>query len=72
VVLADEVKAKDKVDIEGRVSTVDRDTEEITLIGLSPLVVRINSATKIFGEASELSEINAGQHVKIRSSCRAR
>ena len=65
VLLADEVKAKDKIDIEGRVSLVHPGAGEITLIGLSPLVVRINSATKIFGEASELSEINAGQHVKI-------
>ncbi len=65
VVLADEVKAKDKVDIEGRVATVHLNPGEITLSGLSPLVVRINSATKIFGEASELSEINPGQHVKI-------
>ena len=65
VLLADEVKAKDKIDIEGSVSLVHPGAGEITLIGLSPLVVRINSATKIFGEASELSEINAGQHVKI-------
>jgi hypothetical protein len=65
VVLADEVKAKDKVDIEGSVATVHQGTGEITLSELSPLVVRINSATKIFGEASELSEINPGQHVKI-------
>ena len=68
VLLADEVKAKDKVDIEGSVGGVAMDDMvkgEIALSGLIPLVVGINSATKIFGQATELSEIRLGQHVKI-------
>jgi len=65
ITLADEVNAIDKIDIEGSVARVWLDPEEITLIGLSPLVVHINSTTRIFGDASELSEINWGQHVKI-------
>jgi len=66
VLLADEVKAKDKIDIEGSVASVvldDMVTGEITLRGLSPLVVRINSATRIFGRASKLSDIEYDQHV---------
>jgi hypothetical protein len=68
VLLADEVKAKDKVDIEGSVASVVMDdmvTGKIALRGLRPLVVSINSTTRIFGAASELSEIDEGQHVKI-------
>jgi hypothetical protein len=65
VLLADEVRAKDKVDIEGSVATVHWGAQEIRLKGLSPLVVSINGATKIFPQASGLSEINEGQHVKI-------
>jgi hypothetical protein len=65
VLLADEVRAKDKVDIEGSVATVHLGAQEIRLMGLNPLVVSINSTTKIFGAESELNEIKAGQHVKI-------
>lgn len=63
--LADEVIAKDKVNLEGTVESVDSMLEEISLLGLDPLVIHINDATKIFGNASELAELVPGRHVKI-------
>ena len=63
--LADEVIARDKVNIEGKVAKVNDGLGEITLSGLSPLVIRVNSVTKIFGDASKLIDIQKGQHVKV-------
>jgi cytochrome c-type biogenesis protein CcmE len=63
--LADEVMAKDKVNLEGTVESVDNDREEISLRGLNALVIHINSFTKIFGDAAELTDVQQDQHAKI-------
>lgn len=63
--LADEVVAKDKVNLEGTVESVDYDDEEISLLGLNALVVHVNNLAKIFGNATELTDIRQNQHVKI-------
>ena len=65
VLLADEVFTNDKVSIEGRVADVGYSIGEITLIGLSPLVIRVTNNTKISGHASQLVEIQKGQHIKV-------
>jgi hypothetical protein len=67
ILLADEVVAKDKVNIEGRIANVDpvRGEVEVELIGLSPLIIRITDYTKIFGDASRLDEIQDGQQIKM-------
>jgi len=63
--LADEVIAKDKVNIEGNVKSVDYGQDELLLGGLDPLVVHINDITKIFGNANTADEIKTEEHVKI-------
>ncbi|UCD80792.1 MAG: hypothetical protein JSW26_04990 [Desulfobacterales bacterium] len=63
--LADEVTARDKVSIEGQIENVDDGSEEFTLLGLNPLVIRVNDFTKIFGHATTLTDIRQGQHVKV-------
>ena len=63
--LAEEVIAKDKINIEGKVAKVNEGLGEFTLSGLSPLVIRVTGVTKIFGDASQLADIQEGQHVKI-------
>lgn len=63
--MADEVIAKDKVKIEGKVAKVNEGLGEFTLSGLSPLVIRVTGVTKIFGDASRLVDIQEGQHVKV-------
>ncbi len=61
--LADEVIAKDKVNITGQVAEVIGN--QITLKGLDGLVIRVSELTKIFGDASKLIDIQEGQHVKV-------
>jgi cytochrome c-type biogenesis protein CcmE len=63
--LADEVIAKDKINLEGTVESVDYDLGEISLRGLTPLVIHVNDVTKIFGNAADLDNIEIGRHVKI-------
>lgn len=63
--LADEVMAKDKVNLEGTVESVDNDRAEISLLGLDALVIHINNFTKIFGDAAGLTDVRQGQHAKI-------
>jgi hypothetical protein len=63
--LADEVMAKDKVNLEGTIESIDYDRAEISLFGLNALVIHINNFTKIFGNAAELTDIRQGQHAKI-------
>jgi len=63
--LADEVIAKDKVNLEGTVESVDAVLAEISLRKLDPLVIHVNDATKIFGDAAEFTDLRPGQHVKI-------
>ncbi len=63
--LADEVMARDKVNLEGTVESVDDGREEISLLGLNALIIHINDFTKIFGDAAELTDVQQGQHAKI-------
>jgi len=63
--LADEVIAKDKVNLEGTVESVDYVAAEISLLGLNDLVIHVNNSTKIFGNAAGMSDILKDQHVKI-------
>jgi cytochrome c-type biogenesis protein CcmE len=63
--LADDVIARDKVNIEGKVEDVDYGRLEVTFTGLIPLVIHINNATKIFGNADKLGDLKQGQHVKV-------
>jgi len=63
--LADEVIAKDKVNLEGTVQSVDYDLKEISLRGLNALLIHVNDVTKIFGNAAALIDVQQGQHVKI-------
>ena len=63
--LADEVIAKDKVNLEGTVESVNFAFKEISLIGFNPLAIHVNDATRIFGNAVDLNEVGQGQHVKI-------
>ena len=61
--LADEVIAKDKVNIEGQVAEVIGN--QITLKGLDGLVINVSELTKIFGDANGLDDIRSGQNVKV-------
>jgi len=63
--LADEVVAKDKVIIEGRVAEVRFSPPEIRLSGLASLEIRISDVAKIFGDADKPEAIGTEQHVKI-------
>jgi hypothetical protein len=63
--LADEVIAKDKVNLEGTVESVAYGPAEIRLRGLNAPVIHVNNVTKIFGDAVELTKIEQDQHVKI-------
>ena len=61
--LADEVVAKDKVNIQGQVADVTG--TEIRLKGLDNLIISVSNLTKIFGDADQLDEIQNGQKVKV-------
>ena len=61
--LADEIIAKDKVNIEGQVEEVLEN--QITVKGLDGLLIGISPLTKIFGDASELGAIHSGQQIKV-------
>ena len=63
IVLADEVALADKVKLE---SDVDLDPQggNLSLVGLSPIVVQTNASTKFTG-VDDLSQIGVGSHVKI-------
>ncbi len=61
--LADEVVAKDKVNIQGQVADVNG--TEIRLKGLDNLIISVSNLTKIFGDADQLDEIQNGQKVKV-------
>ncbi len=60
--LADEVIAKDKVNIEGQVAEVIEN--QITLKGLDPLVISVSELTKIIGDANGLDDIRSGRMSK--------
>jgi hypothetical protein len=62
-VLADEIIARDKVNIQGQVA--DKIGNEISLKGLDNLIISISTLTKIFGDANDLDDIQNGQDVKI-------
>ena len=61
--LADEIIAKDKVNIEGQVEEIIG--SEIKLKGLDGLVINASKLTRIFGDVDDISGIEAGDHVKI-------
>jgi len=61
--LADEIIAKDKVNIEGQVEEIIGN--EINLKGLEGLVIHVSELTKIFGDVDDISGIESGHNVKI-------
>jgi hypothetical protein len=63
IVLADEVALADKVKLESDVG-LDPQGGNLSLVGLSPVVVQTNASTKFTG-VDDLSQINVGSHVKI-------
>jgi len=63
IVLADEVALADKVKLESDVG-LDPQGGNLSLVGLSPVVVQTNASTKFTG-VDGLSQIVAGSHVKI-------
>lgn len=61
--LADEIIAKDKVNIEGQVAGVSGN--RISVKGLEGLVISVSNITKIFGDANDLVDIGSGQQIKV-------
>ena len=61
--LADEIIAKDKVHIEGDVSQIIGN--QIELESLAGLLIHVSLMSKIFGAASDLNELQVGQHIKV-------
>jgi hypothetical protein len=63
IVLADEVALADKVKLESDVGLAPQGGN-LSLSGLSPIVVQTNASTKFTG-VDDLSQIDVGSHVKI-------
>ena len=64
ILFADEVALADKVKLESDVDSVNLGESIVTLSGLAPVVIHINSFTKFTG-VSDLSQIVPGSHVKV-------
>ena len=66
IVLADEIAAADKVKLESNVGSVDLapGRRSLTLVGLSPVAVKTNAATRFTGAAG-LDQIAIGEHAII-------
>ena len=62
--LADEVKSSTQAVLEGNVASTAADTITLSGFGMS-IVVETNGLTRFLGAADSVSEIGAGDHVKV-------
>ena len=65
--LADEVIAEDKVQIEGKVEAINprSDAFELTIRGLNNFYVIVSDLSRVFGKAKKAEDIQTGQRVKV-------
>lgn len=67
VLTASEVEFRDAIELESNVATVDSGSSALTLTGLAPITVTVDSLTQFKGSrANSLADIAPGDHVKVR------